>query len=327
MIDMKHARFRLCLAAALLASVPLAAMGQGYPLKPITFVSSFAPGPGPDLYLRPLMGKLSQQLGQPIIMETRAGAGGAIAWQYVTRAAPDGYTLSMTTNSTLIQKYVEPDVGFDSLEQFAHITRLTLNGSVLVVPASSALMRLEDIIAAAKASPGKLNYGSGGSGTPSHLASASLQAIAGFDAVHIPYKSTEVVQALVRGDLQFSFQVVSFVGPLIRAGKLRALAVTSGTRMHQFPGVPTLNELLKNNLLVQESWLGLAFPARTPAALVQRMNAETLKALNDPMVQKGAENSGNNLVPTRTPEEYVAFIRRENEKYRDVVRLSGLGPR
>ncbi len=326
MMDKKNGPLRRCLVA-LLACIPLAAAAQGYPAKAIVFVSSFAPGPGPDLYLRPLMTKLSQQLGQPIVMETRAGAGGAIAWQYVTRAAPDGYTLSMTTNSTLIQKFVEPDVGFDALEQFAHVTRLTLNGSVLVVPASSSVTRVEGLIAAGKAAPGKLNYGSGGSGTPSHLASATLTAIAGFDAVHIPYKSTEVVQALVRGDLQFSVQVVSFVGSLVRSGKLRALAVTSAAPMRQFPGVPTLNELLKNDLLVQESWLGLAFPARTPAALVQRMNAETLKALEDPVVQKGAENSGNNLVPTRTPDEYVAFIRRENEKWRDVVRLAGLGPR
>ena len=206
-----------------------------------------------------------------------------------------------TTNSTLIQKHVEPDVGFDSLDAFAHVIRLTLNGSVLVVAASSPFVRVADLVAAAKASPGKLNYGSGGSGTPSHLAAASLQAIAGFEAVHIPYKSTDVVPALLRGDLHFSFQVVSFAGSLIRSGKLRALAVTSGTRMRQFPAVPTLNELLKNELLMQESWLGLAFPAKTPSAMVQRMQAATIEITN-----------------------YHAFIRRENDKWRDIVRLSGL---
>ena len=315
------------LFAALLVFLPAVVQAQPYPAKPILFVSSFAPGPGPDLYLRPLMTKLSQQLGQPIVIDTKAGAGGAIAAQYVTRAAPDGYTMTATTNSTLIQKFVEPDVGFDALEQFANVTRITLNGSVLVVATSSPIQNVNDLIAAAKASPGKLNYGSGGSGTPSHLAAATLQVIAGLDTVHIPYKSTDVVAALLRGDLHFSFQVVSFAGPLIRAGKLRALAVTAENRMRQFPGVPSLVELLKNDLLVQESWLGLAFPAKTPSAIVQRMNIETLKALSDPAVQKGGETSGNNLVPTQTPEEYVAFIRRENDKWRDIVRLAGLMPR
>ena len=312
------------LIAALMSLLPSAAPAQTYPAKPILFVSSFAPGPGPDLYLRPLMAKIGEQLGQPVVMDTKSGAGGVIAWKYVTHAAPDGYTLTVTTNSTLIQKFVDPEVGFDSLESFAHVTRVILNGSVLVVAASAPIMELRDLVASAKASPGKLNYGSGGSGTPSHLAAATLQSIAGTDTVHVPYKNADVVPALLRGDLHFSFQVVSFAAPMVRAGKLRALAVTSGARMRQFPTVPTLDELLNNNLLVQESWLGIAFPAKTPAPIVQRMNSEILKALSDPPVQKGAENGGNAIVPTQTPEEYLAFIRRENDKWRDIVKLSGI---
>jgi tripartite-type tricarboxylate transporter receptor subunit TctC len=305
--------------------MPCAVLAQAWPAKTLTYISSFPPGPGPDLYMRPLMQKIGEALGQTIVTETRVGGGGTIAHHAVARAAPDGYTIGHTTNSTLIQRHVQPDIGVDSLALFAHVTRVTLNGSVLVVSATSPARSVEELVALAKASPGKLNYGSGGTGTPSHLGGATLQSIAGVQVVHVPFKnSADVVPSLIRGDLQFAFQVASFAAPQIRAGKLRLIGVTGSSRMKQYPDAPTLNEVLKSELLVQENWLGLGFPAKTPAPVVQRFFTEAVKAMADPSVREGAERGSNNLAPSQSPEEYTAYIRKENEKWREIVRLSGV---
>ncbi|MCC6474016.1 MAG: tripartite tricarboxylate transporter substrate binding protein [Burkholderiales bacterium] len=318
---------RAATAASFLA-LACGAAAQTYPSKPLLFVTPFPPGPGPDLYLRPLLMKVGEQIGQTIVIETKLGASGAIAMQFVVRAAPDGHTLGLTTNATLIQTHVDPAMTPDSLTQVAHISRVTLNGSVLVVSAASPVRNVEELVAMAKASPGKLNYGSGGIATPSHLGGATLDAVAGLSTVHVPYKnSADVVPGLIRGDLQFAFQVASFAAPHVSAGKLRVIGVTAGARMRQYPDVPTLSESLKSDLMVQESWLGLALPVKTPAPIVQRLHAETLKAIKDPLVQAGAERGANNLAPSKSPAEYLEFIRRENEKWGEIVRLSGVKPR
>jgi tripartite-type tricarboxylate transporter receptor subunit TctC len=305
----------------------MAAAQTPFPSRPLVFMSHFAPGPGPDVYIRPLMAKLGEQLGQTVVLDSKLGAGGAIALQAVARAAPDGYTMTMTTNSNLIQKHVQPDIGYDSLADFAHITRIILGGALLVVPATSSINSVDDLIAQAKASRSKFNYGSGGAGTPSHMAAATLQSVTGIEAVHVPFKnSADVIPALLRGDLQFSFQVSAFAAPQVRAGKLRLLGTTTNARMRQFSDTPTLNEQLKNELLIQETWLGLAVPAKTPAAILRRLHAETVRAMGDPLVQKGVETAGNALAPSESPEEYTAFIRRENDKWREIVRVSGAKP-
>jgi tripartite-type tricarboxylate transporter receptor subunit TctC len=294
-----------------------------WPARNLTLLTPFAPGPGPDLYLRPLMAKVGEQIGQVIVNDHRVGSGGALVLQIAQRAAPDGHTLVVTTNSNLIQRHLRPDNTPDSTE-FAHITRLSLAPAVLVVSASAPMNRFEDLVAAAKAAPGKLNYGSGGTGTPSHLQGATLQALTGTDVVHVPFKnSADVVPALIRGDLHFTFQVMSFGAPFVRTGKLRLIATTGAKRAPQFPDSPTLFELTKNELAVQENWLGVAFPAKTPAPLLRRFHAEIMKALSDPVVQKGMETSGTNVSPSESPEEYAAYVRREDAKWREIVKLSG----
>ncbi len=301
------------------------AEAQNYPTKPVQLLTPFAPGAGPDLYMRPLSAKLGELLGQTVVLDSKIGAGGALAVLQTAHAAPDGYTMTMVTNANLIQPLVQPSIGYDAVAQLAQITRLNASSSVLVVPASSPIKRVEDLVALAKSSPGKLNYGSGGVGTPSHLSGATLQFLAGINTVHIPFKnSNDVVPSLLRGDLQFAFQVISFAAPFVRSGKLRVLATTAAARPRDFPDVPTMNEVLKNELFIQESWTGLAFPAKTPAAIVRRLHAEVIKAFTDPVVQKGVEAGGVTPALSESPEQQSEYVRRESEKWREIVRRSGI---
>jgi len=315
------------IAIALGSSSALAQSAAAYPAKPIALLTPFAPGAGPDLYMRPMTVKLGEQLGQPVLLDSKIGAGGALAVLQTARSAPDGYTMSVVTNANLIQPLVQPSIGYDAVAELAQITRLNASSSVLVVPATSAITKLEELVAAAKSSPGKLNYGSGGVGTPSHLASATLQSLTGIDTVHIPFKnSNDVVPALIRGDVQFAFQVISFAAPFVRSGKLRVLATTSANRSREFPEAPTMNELLKNDLFIQESWTGLAFPAKTPVALVRRLHSEVVKAFADPIVQRGLEAGGVTAALSESPEQHSEYVRREAEKWRQIVKLSGIKP-
>lgn len=310
----------------LLGGMMAGAIAQpAYPVKPLLFVSPFAPGPGPDVYIRPLTIKLGELLGQTVVLDNKVGFGGSLAAQQVVRSAPDGYTMTLVTNSNIIQRFIQKDVGYDPLADFTHVTQLTLGGSLLVVTVDSPLKSIDDLVALAKASPGKLNYGSGGAGTPSHMAMASLAAVAKLDMVHVPFKnSADVVPAMMRGDLQASFQVQTFAMPFVRSGKLRVLAVTSGKRMPAFPDAPTMQEATKSDLLVQETWAGVSIAAKTPTPIVRRLHAEIVKAVADPTVQKGMAAGGSNPNPSESAETYQAFFAREYAKWREVVQLSGV---
>ncbi|MFM9968891.1 MAG: Bug family tripartite tricarboxylate transporter substrate binding protein [Burkholderiales bacterium] len=313
-------------AVAALATACGAAFAQpAFPAKPLLFISPFAPGPGPDIYLRPLATKLAELLGQNVVLDNKVGFGGSLAAQQVVRSAPDGYTLTMVTNSNIIQRFVQRDVGYDPLADFSHVTQLTLGASLLVVSVDSPLKNIEDLVAQAKASPGKFNYGSGGSGTPSHMAMATLAAVSGLDMVHVPFKnSADVIPAMMRGDLHASFQVQTFAMPFVRSGKMRVMAVTAGKRLPAFADVPTMLEATKNELMIQETWAGVSVAAKTPAPIVRRLHAEIVKAVADPTVQKGMNAGGSNPNPSESPEAYQAFFSKEYVKWREIVKLSGV---
>jgi tripartite-type tricarboxylate transporter receptor subunit TctC len=301
------------------------AQQAAFPVKPLLFVSPFAPGPGPDVYIRPLTIKLGEQLGQTVVLDNKVGFGGSLAAQQVARSAPDGYTMTLVTNSNIVQRFIQKDIGYDPLSDFSHVSQITLGASLLVVPSDSPYKTTEELIAAAKASPGKFNYGSGGNGTPSHMATATLAAVSGLNMVHVPFKNSgDVVPALLRGDLQFSFQVQTFAMPFVRSGKLRVLATTAAARLPSMQDVPALIETVKNNLLVQETWAGVSIAPKTPAPLVRRLHAEIVKAMQDPTVQKGIAAGGSNANPSESPEAYQAFFAREYAKLREVVQLSGV---
>ncbi len=317
---------QLIFAIATLAACTDGALAQpAFPNKPLLFISPFAPGPGPDIYLRPLVAKLAENLGQTVVLDNKVGFGGSLAAQQVVRSAPDGYTMTMVTNSNIIQRFVQRDVGYDPLADFSHVTQLTLGASLLVVSVDSPLKSVDDLVTMAKANPGKLNYGSGGAGTPSHMAMATLAAVAGLDMVHVPFKnSADVIPAMMRGDLHASFQVQSFAMPFVRSGKMRVMAVTAGKRLAAFPDVPTMLEAAKSELLVQETWAGVSVSAKTPLPLVRRLHNEIVKAIADPTVQKGMAAGGSNPNPSESPEAYQTFFSREYSKWREIVKLSGV---
>ena len=297
-----------------------------YPTKPVHLVTN---NPiGPDVYVRMLGTRLADQMGQPVIVDNRPGLGGALAAQAVSGALSDGYTLLIQYVGILITKHVNPRLAFDPVEDLVQVAKIYDRGaSVLVVRADSAAKNLEDLVAQAKASPGKLSYGSAGIGGAPHLAAQLILKITGTQALHVPFKgNAEFFQALLRGDVDFGIFATTSSSTQIKAGKVRALAVTSSARTKDLPDVPTLRDVLNKDILVMENWTGLAAPVKTPAEIVRRLNAETIKALTDPALRKVIEAAGNEPAAAESTEQYAAFVRRENDKWREIVKVSGVKP-
>jgi tripartite-type tricarboxylate transporter receptor subunit TctC len=225
----------------------------------------------------------------------------------------------------MIQKALTPELKFDLVGEFVPVNNMAMSPTVMVVRADGPYKRVEDVIAAAKASPGKMNYGSGGIGTSAHLAGATLVSLAGLKATHIPLKgSVEITASLLRGDTDFAFPVSSTGIPQVKGGKLRALAVTSATRLKELPDVPTLKEVMKSDLAVQESWFGFFAPAGTPAPVVARLHAAVNKVLADPAVKAQFEAAGNSTAASDSPSAFAAFVKAENRKWHDIVKLTGV---
>ena len=319
-------RRSFCRAASALALVPLAVRAaDGFPGKPVRVISPYAAGGGPDVQLRQAGPALGEALGQSIVIENKVGAAGVLAAQYVAQAAPDGYTLLMGSNTHLIQKILQPDLKFDPIADFVPVSNFASSPTVLVVRADSPYQTLEDLIADAKAKPGQMNYGSGGIGTSAHLAGATLASLAGLKVTHIPLKgSVEIAASLLRGDTQFAFPVAGTGVPQVKGGKLRALAVTSRQRLKQLPEVPTLHERLKNELAVQESWFGLWAPARTPQDVIAVLFAAATRTLKTPALQAAFEAAGNEAAISDSPQAFAAFVRSENRKWAEIVKLAGV---
>lgn len=248
-------RRSFCAATSVAAALsPWTALAIAYPSSPVRIIMPYAAGGGPDVQLRQAGPVLGQVLGQPIMIENKVGAGGVLGAIYAAQQPADGYTLLMGSNTHLVQKAMKPEINFDPIADFAPVSNFAISSTLLVVSADSSWKKLDDLIAAAKARPGQMNYASGGIGTAAHLAGATLVSLSAIDAVHVPLKgSVEISTSLLRGDTQFAFPVSGTAVPQVRGGKLRALAVTSRLRLKELPGLPTLYELLdKNELAVQE---------------------------------------------------------------------------
>jgi len=275
--------------------------------------------------LRQVARPLGDVLGQSIVIENKVGAAGVLAAQYVAQVAPDGYTLLMGSNTHLIQKILQPDLKFDPIADFIPVSNMVSSPTVLVVRADSPYTRVEDLIAAAKADPGRMNYSSGGIGTSAHLAGATFALLGGLKVTHIPLRgSVEIASSLLRGDTQFAFPVAGTGVPQVKGGKLRALAVTSRRRLADLPDVPTLNEVMKNELTIQESWFGLWLPAKTMPDIVARLHAAATRTLNDPGLKASFEAAGSLAVTSESPQAFSAFVRSENQKWADIIRLTGV---
>jgi len=320
-------RRTLTLAAAsalgLLALTPLAAQAQAFPTKAITIIVPFSAGGTTDILARVLGQFMSKDLGQPVIIDNRAGAGGNIGTQLVARAAPDGYTILMGTVGThAINQSLYPKLAFDPIKDFAPLTRVALVPNLLVANPAQPFKTVKELMAYAKANPGKVTFGSSGSGTSIHLSGELFKQMAGVDIQHVAYKgSAPAVNDLLGNHIAIMFDNMPSAIGHVKAGKLRPLAVTTAQRSPALPDVPTIAEAGVPGYEAT-SWFGLLAPAKTPAPVVARLNASILKALADPDVKKklleqGAEPAG------ETPAQFAAFIASETVKWGKIVKQSG----
>ena len=310
------------LALLLLLAVSPAVFGQAYPTKPVKIIVAFTAGGTTDIMARTLAQGLSERLKQPFVVENRPGAGGNLGTEVVCRAAPDGYTVGVISVGPIaVNPTLYKTLGCNPLTELVPVAHISEVPNVLVVHPSLKVATLQELIAAAKAKPGALNYASTGIGTSSHLSSYMLASRAGFEAVHIPYKGAEALKDLLAGRIQFMFATIPSVIAHIKAGTLVAVGVSSLKRSRSMPDVPTIAESGFPGFEAG-SWFGIFAPRGTPPAVIATLNqlsneiiAE--RAVEARMIQEGADPAGG------SPEKFVDFVRSEHEKWRKVVRESG----
>jgi len=296
---------------------------SGYPTHPITLIVPYAPGGGNDVVARAITEPMGKVLGQPIVIENRGGAGGSVSTRAVAKAAPDGYTLGLGGTGTLaIDPTLYPNVGYDPRKDFAPVGLIATSPLIVVVNESVPAHNVQELIALAKAQPGKLNYASAGTGSGIHLGTVLFAETAGIDLTHIPYKgSGPALTDLLGGHVQVYFSSLPPAVGLVKEGKLRALGVTSLKRSASFPDVSTVAE---QGLPGFEAVLhyGIVAPAGTPRPIIDKLNAALRAALADRTVYDHIATEGAEPVPT-TPDEYAADIDREENKWSALVKKSG----
>ena len=299
------------------------ALAQAYPTKPIRIFVTIGPGAAADVLTRIVAEKLAPRLGQPIVVENRAGAGGNIAADAVAKAPPDGYTLLMASSSTHgANVSVYPKLPFDPIKDFAPIVLVATNPNVLVVPPALGVNSLAELLALAKQKPGELTYASGGTGTSMHISGEVLAMLGGVKLQHIPFKSTpEAINAALAGEVSMTFASAPTAMSQVKAGKLKALGLTSERPLASLPEVQPLAAQGLAGFDVS-AWFGLAAPAGTPEPVINRLNSDTLAVLAMPEVREKFASLG--MEPLGgTPAEFGAFIRSEIKRLGEVVRASG----
>jgi tripartite-type tricarboxylate transporter receptor subunit TctC len=320
-------RRNLLQATSLVIAMPSLAWAQDkYPSKPITLICPYAAGGNADQRSRQIGRFLSTALGSPVIVDNKPGAGGNIGTEAIARAKPDGYTIGMgnfaplAVNPTMFKK-----MNFDPAKDLVPVCLIEKGPLVLMVPANSPFKSVKDIMAAAKASPGKLSFASGGLGGSHHLSGEMFKSLAGVSITHIPYKGgAPATTDLMGGQVDMMFEQMYSAAPSIRAGKLRALAITSKTRSPLFPDLPTMAEAGVPGFEVQ-NWQGLVAPAGTPAALIKLLNETTNKALADPTIKEQMLGQGNEL-GGGTPEQFASFIKSEADRWGKLVKSANIKP-
>jgi tripartite-type tricarboxylate transporter receptor subunit TctC len=311
------------LLLAIAAALPVMAAAQSYPSKPVRMIVPFPPGGPADIFARGLAQGMHEPLGQSVIIENIGGVGGVLGVDRALKAAPDGYTLGFNSGSTLsIAPFSFTKLPYDVKKDVALITLVVRVPEVLAVHPSLPVKSLAELISYAKANPGKVNFGSAGGGSITHLAGELLKAEAKVDLVHVPYKgAAPAVNDLLGGQVQMGIFDVPVLLGHIRAGKLKALAVTSAKRTQALPDVPTTVEMSYPNV-TSDNWYGLIVPAATPADIQGRIHAAAMTALRSPaVIEQFARVSG--VASPGTPQDYAAFLAAEQAKWSQVVSAIG----
>jgi tripartite-type tricarboxylate transporter receptor subunit TctC len=309
------------LAVALLTGA-VTACAQAYPSKPIRLVVGFPPGGGVDINARLLGPKITEYLGQQVIIDNRPGAGTNIANDFVAKSAADGYTLLINTAAVAINMSLYKKVPFDTLRDFAPISVFSMSPNILVVHASVPVKNVKDLIALAKSKPGALNFSSAGSGTTQHLSGELFKVRTKTNIVHIPYKgSAPSMTALISGEVDLSYANIPAISSHVKSGRLRPIANLGPKRSDQLPAVPTMKESGVNGVEVVV-WYGVLAPAKTPREIISTLSGAIIKATRAPeikqrLLDQGAEPMGN------TVEEFSKLLREEIDKWAEVVKVSG----
>ncbi len=312
------------MAIALAAAAPTPqAQTTPFPAKPVRLVVPFPPGGPLDVTGRAIAQKLSEAWGQSVVVDNRPGAGGNIGADLVAKSPPDGYTVVMGALSThAVNPSLYPSMPYDAVKDFAPITLVAITPNVLVVNPALPVRSVQELVAYAKAHPNKLSFGSGSNGSAGHLAGELFKVETGTDVVHVPYKgAAPAMQALLAGDTQFMFDNLASAMPQVKAGKLRALAVTTAKRTSLAPELPTMAEAGVPGFDIA-TWFGLLATAGTPKDVVAKWNTDVVRILNSPEMRERLSAQGAEAAPT-TPTEFAAFIAAEQPKYARIVKASG----
>jgi tripartite-type tricarboxylate transporter receptor subunit TctC len=303
--------------------VAAAADRSAYPTKPIRFIVTFAAGGGTDIFARAIALKFTEAWGQPVIVDNRAGGNGNIGTDIVAKAQPDGYTILLTTNATIVINPHLQKLPYDPVRDFEPVSQVAALPFVLVAHPSLAAKSVPELIALAQAKPGQLNYGSSGGGGGAHLSGEMMQTMTGIRMTHVPYKgAAPALIALLSGEVQFMFVSILTVTPLVESGKVRALGVTSAKRSPSLPNVPAMAEAPGLTGFETDLWYGMLAPARTDPRIVNQLYKETSRVLALPELKGRFEPTGTVMVGS-TPKEFAATIKSDLAKWAKVIKASG----
>ena len=310
------------LVAGVLLSFGVSAWSQNYPARPVKIIVPYGVGGSADVYGRYLAAKLTDSMGQPVLVENRPGGGSIVGTDVVAKSEPDGYTLLLMSNTHTVNETLIPKKPFDLMRDFAPITGISYSDLLLVVPNSVPAKSLKEFIALAKSKPGELNYASSGNGTPYHMAGELFKSMAGVNLVHIPHKGSDQARtSVLGGQVQMMFDAVPTMAANARAGKVKALATSGKKRSPVTPDVPTLDEA---GVPGYESgiWLGLMAPAKTPRPVLEKVNAEVNKIIRSEETRAAWLKQGT-FAMGMSIDEFDKFLREEIVKWAKVVKVSG----
>jgi tripartite-type tricarboxylate transporter receptor subunit TctC len=314
---LRHVEYvAVVLAISFIATGSLA---QSYPSKPIRFISPYAPGGGTDILARLIGQKLSESVGQPVVIDNRPGAGGVIGTEIVAKSPPDGYTVMLASPSPIVvAPHLYRKLAYDPLKDLAPITLISAVPAVLIVHPTLAARSVKELVAVAKAKPGQLTFSSSGNGGTGHLAGEMLKMMAGVDMVHVPYKGTgPATTAVLSAEVSMSFGNMISVLPHVKSGRLRALAVTTPKRSPVLPELPAIAETLPG--YSAGPWYGVLAPAHTPAPIIARLNREIVKILRSPEIKENMSSEGADPIGS-SPAEFAAHLNAESVRWGQVVK-------